>query len=1003
MARHRILSGLILLILAVSARGDWPTARGNGGRTGTVPVGPTGPLRPAWKAASAIPAPAWPGEARGSLWQRITNSLTARAADDLAPVPILVGGRVIFATTHDEVRCVDQSNGTVLWRHFCGGPVRYAPVAHEGKVLVGSDDGTVEAIDLESGRVVWATRIGPDQPLVSGNGRPISTCPVRTGLLVADGRVYVAAGLFPLEGTYLVALDPRDGSLRWRRQLGAVSPQGYLVDAGTDILVPCGRASPRLYRKQDGTFVREVPSASGTFAVVSEGETLSGPGPTGTIEAAQARTGAKIVSYPGRQMAVTAERSYLVTGLELVVLDRARLRSSRGDLAKSTLWKAECGTGAALIVAGDQVYVGASDRVEVFDTETGVLRQSLITGSPVAALAANALGLVVALRDGTVIGYQPTTGAGASLPVAVTLGGEANRGPRIGAGGKVEEWVRKLPSPSGWALWSGTGDPLPMVTSLIAAGRLHVVVAATESGAPGLRQRLADLGWLGTHVSVVIRRADGSLPVTDHLFNLVLADGLSAAEAVRLACPAPSGWIVRGGVMEAAPAGARTGSWTHQYGNAANTCATAQPLTGYPRLQWFGGHGPERMPDRHTRGHAPLAAGGLLLSMAENGLIATDARNGTVRWELDLPDSMRYAMPYDAGYAALSEDGLRAYVAVKSELWVIDARQGVVERRIPCPMPDRHWGWVAVEGGMIHGSAQLPTASRTLRQFELVDLDYRSERPLVGSAAVFRMDPATGATLWMTKTEGAFVNATLCRAGDRIYAVEARGVRAREDRLGRLDCSAYLEDAHVVCRDAGTGRPVWERPLQWSEARDILGLTVAGDHLFLSAAQSIDQHAVYHLRCWSSKDGTELWKADGRNPGRDLYHGQQVKRPVVLRDRVAFEVAIYEIATGKAWVPPGQLEGWAMSRPGHACGGMTGADDGLLFRADNPTFFRIADGTFTRLSPTRPGCWLNILPAEGGVLIPEASASCVCGYPLQTSMGFGFGVEPVPRLPDVGM
>ena len=80
---------------------------------------------------------------------------------------------------------------------------------------------------------------------------------------------------------------------------------------------------------------------------------------------------------------------------------------------------------------------------------------------------------------------------------------------------------------------------------------------------------------------------------------------------------------------------------------------------------------------------------------------------------------------------------------------------------------------------------------------------------------------------------------------------------------------------------------------------------------------------------------------------------------------------------------------------------MTGTGDGLLFRADNPTLFRFSDGSFTRLAPTRPGCWLNILPVEGGVVIPEASASCVCGYPIQASMGFAFGRKAPPALADV--
>jgi hypothetical protein len=113
-------------------------------------------------------------------------------------------------------------------------------------VFVGSDDGRVQALDLRDGQVIWSVVPGPDQPWISGNGRLISPHPIRTGLLVSGGIVYATAGLFPLEGTYLVALDGSDGRLRWRRQLGNVSPQGYLVDAGADLIVPNGRAEPSL-------------------------------------------------------------------------------------------------------------------------------------------------------------------------------------------------------------------------------------------------------------------------------------------------------------------------------------------------------------------------------------------------------------------------------------------------------------------------------------------------------------------------------------------------------------------------------------------------------------------------------------------------------------------------------------------------------------------------------------------------------------------------------------
>ena len=59
-------------------------------------------------------------------------------------------------------------------------------------------------------------------------------------------------------------------------------------------------------------------------------------------------------------------------------------------------------------------------------------------------------------------------------------------------------------------------------------------------------------------------------------------------------------------------------------GSVAEYLLTMERLRHLDCRLVIGGHGPEKMPDRHTRGHAPLAAGGVLLSMAENGLIATD-------------------------------------------------------------------------------------------------------------------------------------------------------------------------------------------------------------------------------------------------------------------------------------------------------------------------------------------------------------------------------------------
>ena len=35
---------------------------------------------------------------------------------------------------------------------------------------------------------------------------------------------------------------------------------------------------------------------------------------------------------------------------------------------------------------------------------------------------------------------------------------------------------------------------------------------------------------------------------------------------------------------------------------------------------------------------------------------------------------------------------------------------------------------------------------------------------------------------------------------------------------------------------------------------------------------------------------------------------------------------------------------------------------------------------------SRPGCWINMIPAGGLLLIPEASSGCTCHYAVQASM-----------------
>jgi hypothetical protein len=114
--------------------------------------------------------------------------------------------------------------------------------------------------------------------MVLGNRRLISTWPVRGGPVVADDTVYFAAGVWSFEGVFVLAVDAATGDLQWVNDglgyvygshphnasaIGGLTPQGYLVVNGDELIVPCSAAYPaRLDRATGETVDFELPAQS---------------------------------------------------------------------------------------------------------------------------------------------------------------------------------------------------------------------------------------------------------------------------------------------------------------------------------------------------------------------------------------------------------------------------------------------------------------------------------------------------------------------------------------------------------------------------------------------------------------------------------------------------------------------------------------------------------------------------------------------------------------------
>ena len=329
------------------AVGDWPTYRGDSRRSGVSAEALELPLAESWvHKAAHPPQPAWPEmPARLDVYRGV--KLGPTVVFDRAFHPVICGDSLYYGSSADDtVYCLDASTGRTRWSFTTEGPVRLAPTLVDGRAYVGSDDGCVYCLDARDGRLLWRHRVGPEDRRLPGNGRMISLWPVRCGVVVDGGTVYVCAGLFPSQGTYLCALDAEDGTEVWKQPVD-ISAQGYLVASPERLYVPTGRTPPHIYARADGRQIAAfpgigqqrsgTPEGGGCFAVLVGDQLVHGGGEKGGIQVTDARSREKIVYSSGLRMIARGPVAYILDHQRLRALDRAlyvellRLRAKKGE------------------------------------------------------------------------------------------------------------------------------------------------------------------------------------------------------------------------------------------------------------------------------------------------------------------------------------------------------------------------------------------------------------------------------------------------------------------------------------------------------------------------------------------------------------------------------------------------------------------------------------------------------------------------------------------------
>lgn len=1034
--------------ILAAAQSNWDMYGGNPQRSFRVHSDLDFPLSERWAFHCLQPArPAWPKPARQDFWHGVRH-IAPSLNFDHAGHAVVHDGRVYFGTSADDkVLCLDARSGELIWKFICGGPVRFAPLALRGNIYIGSDDGFVTCLDAGSGSLKWRHAcFGKDYQL-PGNERFISLWPVRTGIVTDGKTLYFASGLFPQYGTTLHALEAGNGAEIWSQKL-SISPQGYLLLANRSVVVPTSRTNPALFDMKTGQPQGELSSSGGSFALVSDNRIVSGPGRRGgNVTLYDPANETKVMLFAGLKMLLDDRIAYTLRQNSLSAVDtvpykelsnqitrlRAQLKNVKEDTPKDkasidrlqqdirtcqerlpscTLWKVRIPLPRSALKTQNHIIVGFDDRVVAYHAANGTTVWQAETRGIAEGVAIADEKLFVSTDRGVTQCFS----AAETAPLTVHEKAR-NTSKKMATDDFVRELIGATGIDRGYCLVTDVSDAALLV-SLARNTNLHITaVTRDERLLDSLRSQVDTYGLYG-RVSIDSAQSP-RLPYGDYIFNAVISaetalhrrhSAWPVLELARVTRPC-------GGVLVAVSQDpidgfesppqtdslpyhkrlplADAGEWTQLYANPSHTSCSHDKVEGPFRIQWFGRPGPESMIDRHHRPMSTLYKDGRIFIPANDKLIVADAYNGTPLWEKALPGSRRVAALKNSGHMLL--DDTSVYVAVEDRCEAYSVHDGESRKvyGLPPSFTGHDWGYINQTDSALVGTCQIRSASFSDLAFSgsllngsaIMEGDFKD---VVVSDALFALDKKSREPKWIYPNT-CIMNNAICIVNNAVYFITTDSPEVVNDDDGRVRIDHFCQgNTHLKAIDLTTGRILFEKPIHLN-FEHILFLNGSTDRLIVSGTYNRDQRVYYEVYAFGL-DGSDKWQnrymaldIRGNDPSPlEGSHGEQWQHPVVTRDTLYLRPYAFDLETGRK-------KQYIARRGGHGCGGFTGSEYYLYGRGDNARFYptsaeETSGQPFTLTN--RPGCWLNIIPAGGLILIPESSSGCTCGYSLEMSIAF---------------
>lgn len=455
---------------------------------------------------------------------------------------------------------------------------------------------------------------------------------------------------------------------------------------------------------------------------------------------------------------------------------------------------------------------------------------------------------------------------------------------------------------------------------------------------------------------------------------------------------------------------AGAGDWSHQYGNVANTsCTDDRRIRDGLGVLWYGDPGPNAMVNRHEAAGAPLSTNGRMFIQGTDSVMAYDAYNGTFLWEYQNPGAIRTGVFNNRETHNLAASDEALYVAVGNTCTALEAGTGAVLAEYQTPDAsdgiERAWAYLAHDQGQLFGTS-------TIREELESHMRRRGLTVKSQTDAIFAVDAKTGKRTW-TYRGGNILHTTIAVGPEHVYFIDSSLTPQQRQQLYRQDKGELKnltgEDALkaeaemkrfdlrlAVALDRYTGEKLWETPVNVTDTTNVssgggnLTLMYALGHIVLCGANAnghywkqflAGEFETRKLVVLDAANGLELWSKNAN----------YMNRPAVIGTEIYAEPWAFDLHTGNSKTRPNPLTGedsqWQFSRPGHFCGIITATPNMMFFRSGFIGYYDLYHDSGTRhFAGQRSGCWINAIPGNGLVMIPEATAGCVCQYSIASTV-----------------